>query len=159
MYFKKVDPATGGASPGFSRGSDKYSKNQWSGHSNDGRLVDFARGPTVGNASSSPKAKNTPGNPTKDPHQMTVATAGPAKVVRDIGGVDRVKPKNLDYINGGAQYRGVGGTTVKGYKNPDKINMNGYTMGDGQVVKGSRPVAAGQMDNVNYGPAKQYPGK
>ena len=142
--------------PGFSRGTNKYAKNQWSGHCNDGREVDFPRGPTVGNASSSPKAKNASGNPTKDPHRMTVATAGPAKVVRDMGGVDRVKPKNLDYINGGAQYRGVGGTTAKGYKNPDRINMNGYSMGDGKVVKGSRPVAAGQMDNVNYGPKKQY---
>lgn len=142
--------------PGYSRGSDKYSKNQWSGHSNDGRLVDFPRGPTVGNESSSPKAKNASGNPTKDPHRLTVSTAGPAKVVRDMGGVNKVKPKNLDYINGGPQYRGVGGTTSKGYKNPDRINMNGYSMGDGEVVKGSRPVAPGQTDGINYGPKKQY---
>ncbi len=49
MKFEKVNPATGAASPGFSRGSDKYSKNQWSGHSNDGREVNFGRGPTKGN--------------------------------------------------------------------------------------------------------------
>ncbi len=49
MKFEKVNPATGAAAPGFSRGSDKYSKNQWSGHSNDGREVNFGRGPTKGN--------------------------------------------------------------------------------------------------------------
>jgi len=145
---------------GFSRGSDKYSKNQWSGHCNDGREVNFSRGPTVGNESSSPKAKNASGNPTKDPHRLTVAAAGPAKVVRDIGGVDRIKPKNLDYINGGAPYRGQGGTTVKKPSNMDSINVSGYSMGDGQVVKGKRPVnAPTDPDTMNYGPRKQYTGK
>jgi len=57
MKFEKVNPATGAAAPGFSRGTDKYAKNQWSGHSNDGRLVNKGRGPTVGNKSS----KSTPG--------------------------------------------------------------------------------------------------
>lgn len=48
MKFEKVNPATGAAAPGFSRGTDKYAKNQHTGHSNDGRLVDFGRGPTGG---------------------------------------------------------------------------------------------------------------
>ena len=146
--------------PGFSRGTNKYAKNQWSGHSNDGRLVDFARGPTVGNASSSPKAKNASGNPTKDPHRMTIATAGASRVVRDIGGVNAVKPKNLDYINGGAQVRGPGGTSVKKPSNIDKINVSGYSMGDGQVVKSKRPVnPPTDSDTINYGPRTQYPGR
>lgn len=41
--------ATGTSSEGFSRGPNKYAKNQWSGHSNDGREVNFGRGPTKGN--------------------------------------------------------------------------------------------------------------
>ena len=48
MKFEKVNPATGAAAPGFSRGTNKYAKNQWSGHSNDGREVNFGRGPTGG---------------------------------------------------------------------------------------------------------------
>mgnify|MGYP003337257726 CR=1 FL=1 len=57
MKYDKVNPATGAASPGFSRGSDKYSHNQWSGHSNDGRLVNKGRGPTKGNATKSGAAR------------------------------------------------------------------------------------------------------
>jgi len=49
MKFEKVNPATSAAGPGYSRGTNKYAKNQWSGHSNDGRLVDMGRGPTKGN--------------------------------------------------------------------------------------------------------------
>jgi hypothetical protein len=41
--------ATGTAGEGYSRGANKYAKNQWSGHSNDGRLVNFGRGSTKGN--------------------------------------------------------------------------------------------------------------
>ena len=40
--------ATGTSSEGYSRGTNKYAKNQWSGHSNDGREVNFGRGPTGG---------------------------------------------------------------------------------------------------------------
>lgn len=35
--------------PGFSRGSDKFAHNQWSGHSNDGRLVNYPGQKRVGN--------------------------------------------------------------------------------------------------------------
>lgn len=31
------------------KSSTKYAKNQWSGHSNDGRTVNYGRGPTRGN--------------------------------------------------------------------------------------------------------------
>lgn len=152
MYFKKVDPATGAASPGFSRGSDKYSKNQYSGHSNDGRLVDFGRGPTMGNKDHKPKDVGPPA--TKDKYRPVPECHTP-KV-----------QQGKEMFTGKAQVRNPGGTRPwhpekgQNYKgNPDKINVSGYSMGDGKVVKGSRPVAAGQMDNVNYGPAKQYPGK
>jgi hypothetical protein len=38
----------GAADKGVNRKSNPYAKNQWSGHSNDGRAVDFGRGPTGG---------------------------------------------------------------------------------------------------------------
>jgi hypothetical protein len=46
---KGFNAATGTSSEGFSRGTNKFAGNHWSGHSNDGRLVDFKRGPTKGN--------------------------------------------------------------------------------------------------------------
>ena len=36
-------------SSGVEKSSTKYAKNQWSGHSNDGRTVNMGRGPTKGN--------------------------------------------------------------------------------------------------------------
>jgi len=45
---KGFNAATGTSSEGFSRGTNKFAKNQWSGHSNDGREVNFGRGPTGG---------------------------------------------------------------------------------------------------------------
>ena len=111
MKFEKVNPATGAAAPGFSRGSDKYAKNQWSGHSNDGREVNFGRGPTVGNKSS----KSTPGTDSMPAHNP-----------------------GREYINGGAQVRTPGGTRAwapsagQNYKgNADKINAGrGPTKGN-----------------------------
>lgn len=36
-------------SSAIQKSSTKYAKNQWSGHSNDGRTVNMGRGPTKGN--------------------------------------------------------------------------------------------------------------
>lgn len=86
----------GMAGTGVNRAPNRFAKNQYTGHSNDGRAVNMGRGPTRGNASSSPRA----GGPsaTRDPHQMTIATASQG------GRID-------------------GGTTVRGFSNPDKINL------------------------------------
>lgn len=67
----------GMAGDGVNRAKNAYAHNQWSGHSNDGRDVNFGRGPTKGNASSSPRH----GGPsaTKDKHKMTIATAAQGK--------------------------------------------------------------------------------
>ena len=64
---------------------NKFRGNQWSGHSNDGRLVQMSQAPN--------RKGNTDGK-----------TAGPATA------------------HGTAQYRGVGGTTVKCPAAPDRIN-------------------------------------
>lgn len=149
MKYEKVDPATGAASPGFSRGSNKFSHNQWSGHSNDGRLVNKGRGPTVGNQDHKPM--NVGPSATKDSFRPAPTSANP--------GVHQGK----ELFTGTKQVRTPGGTRSwdpqkgQNYKgNPDKINVSGYSMGDGKVVKGSRPVAAGQTDGINYGPKSQY---
>ena len=48
----------GMAGDGVNRGANRFAKNQWSGHSNDGRLVNKGRGPTVGNAGMGTKRKD-----------------------------------------------------------------------------------------------------
>ena len=118
---KGFNAATGTSSEGFSRGPNKYAKNQWSGHSNDGRLVNFGRGPTKGNQDY---------DVGQGAHREAPTAALPATT----------KYKNPDYINGGAQVRTPGGTRAwdpKGTQNytgnADKINMGrGPTKGNQQ---------------------------
>lgn len=136
MKHENVNPATGAAAPGFSRGSDKFAHNQWSGHSNDGRLVNKGRGPTKGNDGECHNPGTPGGSVTKDPYRRAPTTGGAQSDTK--------------------QYRGQGGTSATGYKNPDRINMNGYSMGDGKMTKGSRPVGPGKTDGINYGPKSQY---
>ena len=116
MKFEKVNPATGAASPGYSRNnSAKVLVNQHTGYMNDGRTVNFGRGPTVGNKSD--KDASYPG-----------AASMPSST----------KIKNPDYINGGPQVRTPGGTRAwdpvcgQNYRgNADSINVGrGPTKGN-----------------------------
>lgn len=100
---------------GVNRAANRFAKNQWSGHSNDGRLVNFKRGPTVGNKSS----KSTPGTdamPACHPgHDMVKGSAHPQ--VRTPGGTRAFEP------SAGQNYKG----------NADKINVGrGPTKGNQQ---------------------------
>ena len=96
---------------GYSRGKEQV--NHYTGHLNDGRLVNKGRGPTVGNKGT----KSTPG---------TASMPSSTKI------------KNPDYINGGAQVRTPGGTrnwdpkAGQNYKgNPNSINVGrGPTKGN-----------------------------
>ena len=82
---------------GYSRSSYKCA-NQYTGKSNDGALINKGRGPTKGNQSDSGIERGIGPSVTGDPQKKTIATAG----------------------QGG---RINGGTTVKGFANPDKINV------------------------------------
>jgi hypothetical protein len=136
---------------GVNRDGNRFAGNHWSGHSNDGRLVNKGRGPTKGN-----QDYRGVGGPsaTKDAYR-------PAPRTSEVSG--REYPRDMDKINYGKQERTPGGTRAwspsagQNYKgNPDRINVSGYDMGDGKMEKGSRPVAAGKTDGINYGPKKQY---
>ena len=103
---------------GYSRNnSQKVQTNQYSGHANDGRLVNKGRGPTKGNS-------DTTTHVGKRPDAASVPSS--------------IKIKNPDYINGGSQVRTPGGTRSwdpkceQNYKgNPDKINVGrGPTKGN-----------------------------
>lgn len=107
---KGFNAATGTSSEGFSRGTNKFAKNQWSGHSNDGRLVNKGRGPTVGNTGD----KKTPGtasvpahNPGKD---MFTGTAQ----VRTPGGTRSWAPSAGQNYKGNADKINVGRGPTKG---------------------------------------------
>jgi hypothetical protein len=83
----------GMAGDGVNRAANKYAKNQWSGHSNDGRDVNKGMGPRTGNASSSPIQAGP--SVTRDPHQMTIATSKAGKI---NGGAHAKSPSNPDSI-------------------------------------------------------------
>lgn len=101
----------GGA--GYSRSSYKCA-NQYTGKSNDGALINKGRGPTKGNQDydAGQGAHREPPYSKRDSVQF---------------------PKNVDSINAGAQYRGVGGSTVKKPSADSKINVGrGPTKGNQQ---------------------------
>jgi hypothetical protein len=129
--------------------------NQWSGHMNDGRDVNFGRGPTKGNMGcGKPGKPGAMASVTRDSYRAAPTDSVPSSV----------KIKNPDYINGGAQVRTPGGTRTWDPKagqnysgNPDAIRI-GQSGGPayGRVEKGSKPsTSAGSVD-FNYGPKKQY---
>ena len=98
---------------GYSRNNaGKLQVNQHTGHLNDGREVNFGRGPTKGN-------------------QDYDAGQGKHREPPTRGLPSSTKIKNPDYINGGAQYRGVGGTSVPKVSADAKINKGrGPTKGN-----------------------------
>lgn len=104
--------ATGTSSEGFSRGTNRFAKNQYTGYSNDGRLVDKGRGPTVGNKSS----KSTPGTdsmPSCHPgHDMFMASKNPQ--VRTPGGTRAFDPKAGQNYKGNADSINMGRGPTKG---------------------------------------------
>ena len=85
--------------------SQAVKKNQWSGHSNDGRLVQMGQQP------------NRKGNDGSC-HHSGMAQAGKKPPVAAVAG----KPANTDSINVGSQQRGAGGVMAKSPANPDRIN-------------------------------------
>jgi len=123
------------------RVNSKMHTNQWSGHANDGREVNFGRGPTVAGRT----GHKTPGS------------TGTVPALPAQGSV-------RDSINRGPQVRTPGGTrawmpsATQNYNgNPDKIRI-GQSGGPsyGATSKGSKPsTAAGSVD-FNYGPKSQY---
>jgi len=89
----------GAAGDGVNRASNKWAKNQWSGHSNDGRDVRFGRGPTRGNNGECPE-KGVGKSVTKDPYTRAPDTARGGKI---NGGASVKKPGNPDKIHAGGK--------------------------------------------------------
>ena len=131
-----------------SRGS-KHMTNTWSGHMNDGRLVQKAQAPNrTGNDGSCDVPRNLASSVTQDRGRRPMTAATPKLPAQ--GSV-------RDSINRGSQYRGEGGVTAKSPSNPDKIRI-GQSGGPayGAMTKGSKPTTAAGQNDFNYGPKSQY---
>ena len=94
--------------------SSKFAHNKWSGHSNDGRLVNKGRGPTVGNNGMCDTPRNLGASVTRDAHRRPPVSSVPS--VPAQGSV-------RDNINRGSQVRGSGMTAVKKPTNADAIRI------------------------------------
>ena len=144
----------GAGGDGYSRNSRSNSvqTNKWSGHANDGRLVNKGRGPTKGNQDMKPM--NVGPSATKDGYRAAPTSTMPAMQcgkdmfkgssnpqVRTPGGTRAWDPKSGQNYNG----------------NPDRINVSGYSMGDGKMSKGKNSQeGSAKKDNFNFGPKSQY---
>ena len=109
MKFEKVDPATGAAGPGFSRGTDKYSGNHHT-KTNPDALINKGRGPTVGNKSS----KSTPGTDSMPAHNPGKDMFTGTKQVREPGGTRSWAPSAGQNYKGNADKINVGRGPTKG---------------------------------------------
>jgi hypothetical protein len=130
--------------------SSKYMTNQWSGHMNDGRLVQKAQAPNrTGNNGSCDTPKNLARSVTHDANR-----AAPTSPMPSLPAQGSIR----DNINRGSQVRNPGGTRMaKSPANPDKIRIGqGGGPAYGQAERGSRPSTAAGQSDFNYGPKKQY---
>jgi hypothetical protein len=142
----------GAGGAGYSRNnSAKVLVNKHTGHMNDGRLVNKGRGPTKGNQDMKPM--NVGPSATKDGYRAAPTSTMPT-----------VKPgKDMFMGSSNPQVRTPGGTRAwdpkcgQNYKgDADRINVSGYSMGDGKMEKGGMPKTKAGNSNFNYGPKSQY---
>ena len=142
-----------GIGQGPAKGSTKYKHNHWSGHSNDGRLVNYPGQQRTGAVASQPRKDKGP-SVTKDAYRQPPYAAVPSLPAQ--GSV-------RDNINRGSQVRNPGGTRAwapsagQNYKgNPDQIRV-GQSGGNsyGEISRGRTPVSR-NSDTFNYGPKSQY---
>ena len=126
----------------------RFSGNKWSGHSNDGREVNFGRGPTTGNNGSCDMPRNLGASVTKDTARRPMTSSMPSLPAQ--GSI-------RDNINRGSQYRGEGGVMAKSPSNPDKIRVGQSGGGSYNSEKPGRvPNTARGQKNFNFVPKSQY---
>ena len=136
---------------GVNRAKDRFAGNHWGGVQNPNKTYNEGVGPRKGNQDyrgvTGPSA-------TKDAYR-------PAPRTSEASG--REYPKNIDSMNYGKQERTPGGTRSwepsagQNYRgNPDRINVSGYSMGDGKMEKGGKPQTKSGETSFNYGPKSQY---
>jgi hypothetical protein len=126
----------------------RFAGNKWSGHSNDGREVNFGRGPTRGNDGTCDTPRNLAASVTRDTDRRPMTSPVPSLPAQ--GSV-------RDNINRGSQYRGEGGVMAKSPSNPDKIRVGQSGGGTYNSEKPSKtPATQRGKNNFNFGPKSQY---
>lgn len=127
----------------------RFSGNMWSGHSNDGRLVQKPQAPNRrGNDGSCVMPGNLGASVTRDSRRQAPTAAMPSLPAQ--GSI-------RDNINRGSQYRGEGGVMPRSPSNPDRIRVGQSGGGDYNSEKPSRvPNTARGQNNFNFGPKSQY---
>jgi hypothetical protein len=127
----------------------RFAGNKWSGHSNDGRLVQKPQAVNrTGNDGSCDMPKNLGASVTKDTDRKTMTSPMPKLPAQ--GSV-------RDSINRGSQYRGEGGVMARSPSNPDKIRIDQTGRGTYNSAKPGRvPNTARGENNFNFGPKSQY---
>ena len=143
---------------GYSRSSrtNSVQTNKFTGHLNDGRLVNKGRGPTRGNQDY--ESKRVGPSATKDAYREAPSKVG-------VSGTEVPKIKNIDSIHVGKQERNPSGTRSWDPKRGQNYNGNidsiriGQTGGPGYggVSSGKNPERGNaNRDTFNYGPKSQY---
>jgi hypothetical protein len=127
----------------------RFAGNKWSGHSNDGRLVQKPQAPNRrGNDGSCDTPGNLGASVTRDSNRKTVTSPMPSLPAQ--GSI-------RDNINRGHQYRGEGGVMARSPSNPDKIRVGQSGGGTYNSEKPSKVPATRRGDNnFNFGPKSQY---
>jgi hypothetical protein len=127
----------------------RFAGNKWSGHSNDGRLVQKPQAPNRrGNDGSCDTPGNLGASVTRDSNRKTMTSPMPSLPAQ--GSV-------RDNINRGSQYRGEGGVMAKSPSNPDKIRVGQSGGGTYNSEKPSKtPATQRGKNNFNFGPKSQY---
>jgi hypothetical protein len=127
----------------------RFAGNKWSGHSNDGRLVQKPQAPNrTGNDGSCDTPKNLAASVTRDTDRK--APTSPMPKLPAQGSI-------RDNINRGSQFRGEGGVMAKSPANPDKIRVGQSGGGTYNSEKPSKvPNTARGQNNFNFGPKSQY---
>lgn len=150
--------AAGLSGTGYSRNSRSNSvqTNKFTGHANDGRLVNKGRGPTRGNQDY--ESQRVGPSATKDSYREAPSKVG-------VSGTERPTIKNIDSINVGKQERNPSGTRSWDPKrgqnysgNIDRIRIGqsgGPGYGGVSSGKNSQEAVA-KRDTFNYGPKSQY---
>lgn len=109
MKFEKVNPATGAAGPGFSRGTNPYAGNQHM-KTNSDAMINKGRGPTVGNKSND----KTPGTDAMPAMQCGKEMFTGRSQVRTPGGTRAWMPAMGQNYKGNADSINVGRGPTKG---------------------------------------------
>ena len=143
----------GMAGDGVNRSANKFSGNKHSGVQNPNKLFNEGTGPRTGNQDY--RAVGGP-SATKDAYRPAPTASVPAH----SAGHDMFPGSANPQVRNPSGTRAFAPSAGQNYNgNPDRINVSGYSMGDGKMSKGTNPVKKEKGISegpMNFGPKSQY---